>query len=311
MKRIFFLLCLVLPLLSACDPHNNKKRYVTRHTYARDFRLYYPYITGDLFRHFSHHIVDDTHIPFFPKEVKKGDVVFLKAKYLKTFCKYMHPAIQNPYILITGNGDEEVPGEYASLLDDDKIIAWFGMNATLAHPKLIPIPIGGGIPCISALESKPLEKERLLYLNFEEQNHPERVWVKKYFSEVPFCKVDEKKPFLDYLKEVSRSKYHISPRGNGIDCHRVWETILVGTIPILKSSSLDPLYQDLPVLIVQEWSEVTEELLESKYAELSNKQYDKEKLYIDYWLKLIDSYTPGTYLAQDKLLALRDRAFKK
>ena len=301
MKKLNYFLVLCIPFLFSCDPNNNKKRYVTRHTYARDFCLNHPYITGDLFRHFSHHIVDDTHIPFYPHLVKEGDVIFLKAKYLQKYIKYMHPFIKNPYVLITGNGDEEVPGEYASLVDDPKIIVWFGMNATLPHPKLIPIPIGGGNKIVEQIQKQPNEKQRLLYLNFQELNHPERVAVKNHFSTQSFCTVDERKPYFEYLTEIRRSKFHLSPRGNGIDCHRVWETILVGSIPILRSTPLDPLYQDLPVLIVKEWSEVTETFLEKAYTEISEKSYHLDKLYVDYWLKIIDSYAGRSYYSPEKL----------
>jgi hypothetical protein len=51
--------------------------------------------------------------------------------------------------------------------------------------------------------------------------------------------------------------FEVAPRGNSIDCHRTWEALILGTIPIVKSTPLDPIYDGLPVAIVTDWSEVT------------------------------------------------------
>jgi hypothetical protein len=47
------------------------------------------------------------------------------------------------------------------------------------------------------------------------------------------------------------------PHGDEWDSHRAWEALLLGSIPIVRSSALDPLYAGLPVVIVREWAEVT------------------------------------------------------
>ena len=46
------------------------------------------------------------------------------------------------------------------------------------------------------------------------------------------------------------------PQGNGVDTHRIWEALALGTIPIVRTSSLDPLFVDLPVLVVGDWTEL-------------------------------------------------------
>ncbi len=53
--------------------------------------------------------------------------------------------------------------------------------------------------------------------------------------------------------------FEVSPRGNGLDCFRTWEALLLGTIPIVRTSTLDPLFEDeaLPVVVVRDWTEIT------------------------------------------------------
>lgn len=280
---------LLLLLFSSCS--SDKRHFVLRHkNFQRDVESTYPNLSGNEFRLFANHIVDDTRVPFYPEKVKKGDIVFLKTKYIAKYVKYMHPKIRNPYILVTHFGDEDIPGDYACLLKDKKILAWFGMNATLIHPKLHPLPIGldsnSLINTVLEVKTHPIAKERLLYLNFG-ATHPERMQVKDFFASKPYCTIQERLDRKDYYTEVMRSQFIISPRGNGIDCVRVWESVLLGTIPIVKTSPLDSLYEDLPILIVNDWTEINEEFLKEKYLEIISKPYNFEKLYMDYWLNQI------------------------
>jgi len=89
----------------------------------------------------------------------------------------------------------------------------------------------------------------------------------------------------EYLSEMAQHRFVINPHGNCLDCHRIWEALLVGTIPIVKKSSLDPLYENLPVLIINDWSEVTPELLNNTFQEcvLNWQHFKWEKLYLSYW----------------------------
>ena len=65
----------------------------------------------------------------------------------------------------------------------------------------------------------------------------------------------------------------------------------MGSIPIVKTSTLDPLFIDLPVLIVQDWEDVTEEFLLYHYEAMQRKTYNMQKIYINYWLTCIKNKT--------------------
>jgi hypothetical protein len=53
-------------------------------------------------------------------------------------------------------------------------------------------------------------------------------------------------------------------------------------------TTLDSLFEKLPVIFIQDWSEITEDFLMSKYDELKKrKDYDFNVLYESYWLSKI------------------------
>jgi len=54
------------------------------------------------------------------------------------------------------------------------------------------------------------------------------------------------------LKAVGFS-FFLLPPGFGVDCHRPWESMLVGSIPVVPSSSLAPVNKDLPLV----WRAIT------------------------------------------------------
>lgn len=270
--------------------------------FSKDRTPCYPYITGDAFRAFSDHIFDEDMQYLDVKSIGKGDVVFVNADYLDGFFLKYHPLITNPYILITHNSDVDITNKYAQYLDDDLLIMWFGQNVfDYQHAKLIPIPIGLtnrynplGDPAnitsaINKLKTLRNGRPILAYLNASiHTNITERKKVYDVFFDKRFCKKMTKWIcFNEYLKYLSSSKFVISPRGNGLDCHRTWEALYLGAIPIIKKSKMDSVFDGLPVLVVDKWEEISEELLINKYKEIRACEFDFSKLYIDYWLNLI------------------------
>ena len=271
------------------QPLNNAQRYTSL-----------PYISGDTFRSIANIIIDELRIPVDPSSIQDGDIIFLKTEMLNFFFTQVHPQISNHYLLITHNSDFSSPGNYAHMLDNPKLIAWFAVNPDLtSHPKLFAIPIGltnrylpaGDIHTLNSLLTHILtiNKNILLYVNFSHTNK-DRVAIKQLFIDKPFCHHSENKSWASYLTDMAQSKFVLSPNGNGLDCHRTWEILLMGSIPVVKKSSLDSLYEDLPVLIVNNWQEVTEELLTQKYPEIIQKTYNRKKLYAAYWLDKIKNY---------------------
>lgn len=87
--------------------------------------------------------------------------------------------------------------------------------------------------------------------------------------------------------------FWLSPRGNGIDCHRTWEALYLDIIPIVWNSSLNVLYEDLPVVIINDENELNANFLYENLKTISAKKlqkmggYDYKKLRNSYWRRLI------------------------
>jgi hypothetical protein len=259
-----------------------------------------PFISGDGFRAYADFVYDEEDATLDPLKVTPRSTIFVKIDMVEKFFREIHPLIQNSYILITHNGDDSAPGPGRPYLEDPKLIAWFTENLEgELHPKLHPIPIGianrywghGNPEWIQKAIDKMTPKKHLLYFNLTIQNYyPERWQVFQLFNRSPFCYRPHKKRFDFYLDDMAASKFILSPRGNGLDTHRLWESLYLRSYPIVKASTLDSLYEGLPVVVIHNWNEVTEEFLNQKYEELSCGSYNFDKLDIAYWKKLIDSY---------------------
>ena len=92
----------------------------------------------------------------------------------------------------------------------------------------------------------------------------------------------------EYLRNLKSSMYCLSPHGHEPDCYRHWEAMYMGCIPItLKHKCLEAFY-DLPILFLDSWDELTEELLLSKYEELLPR-FNSEKLEEEYWVNLLET----------------------
>ena len=235
---------------------------------------------------------------FNPELVESGDTIYVDQLCLDQFVTDYFPKIQSQIILISANygygADNSLPGKYDYLLSDKRIAAWFVQNIDREPTeKLIPIPIGlanrnwphGNIDILNSIIPKIIQKKNrnnYIYLNITPR--PERTSCIKYFQNLGI-KFEKPKSFNAYLKDLSKSIFVVSPKGNGIDCHRTWEALLMGCFPIVESSTLNPLYEDLPVLIIQEWDEVTTELLQKTYVKFSSKEWSLEKLYAPFWFE--------------------------
>lgn len=262
----------------------------------------YPYISGDGFRAIADHIYDDIKT-FDPTVVKEGDIIFVQTHSIKEYFEKVHPSIENKYKLITHNSDDDIREEESRYLDK-KIIRWFAQNNIFAHPKITPIPIGlenekwvmTGYSLrriLNKLRKESLIKKDRVLFGFNIKTNPkERTDAQENLRK---CKVADEIMYRinppDYFKLLNQYNFVASPPGNGTDCPRTWEALLLKAIPICKDSVMIRHFKSLgiPILSVENWNEVVE-LGENDLKEFynqSNNRFNNEFLLMDSWVNLI------------------------
>ncbi|RKP16444.1 hypothetical protein ROZALSC1DRAFT_31622, partial [Rozella allomycis CSF55] len=105
-----------------------------------------PFISGDTYRSFCHHVFDDSTPPsvYYYKagRIKKNELVFVATHILDKVSPALLQNAKEPYILITSNSDDSAPNNFQNLLKSENLIAWFPQNADMVHEKVYPLPIG-------------------------------------------------------------------------------------------------------------------------------------------------------------------------
>ena len=230
-----------------------------------------------------------------------------------------------PYkvVLVSGDCDDTIPNdifnsekEFNSFINSDKIIHWFSQNCAIKHPKLSGIPIGldyhtrivetrylGGQMSAEDQEYELLhiinvvkpfyERKVMCYSTFHFNMQMDRKYTADRRDAIAKIPADlifkEPEPLTRNKTFINQSKYAfvLSPHGNGLDCHRTWEALILGCIPIVKTSPIDDLFDELPVLIVKDWGDLTKELLEKTINEYRNMTFNYDKLTFKYWMDKI------------------------
>lgn len=111
--------------------------------------------------------------------------------------------------------------------------------------------------------------------------------------EIPAELISQQTTFLPRTqtwRNMTEFAFVLSPFGNGMDCHRTWEALLCGCIPVVRSSVFNELFEGLPVLIVEKWTDISLQLLVTTLADFKDK-HDKgelryEKLELAYYTKM-------------------------
>lgn len=224
--------------------------------------------------------------------------------------------IKNPFTLITTDGDRPVPSSYSSntvrtLLESDKVVRWYTQNydRTIIHEKLTYMPIGLDLHTkrwliedsiskkVDYMISKRMEsiskRKDVILSDFHlHYSHSERRELHdKIKNNKHIYFLNDVVSFKEITDLYNTYQFVLSPRGNGLDCHRTWELFLAGAILITKTSSLDQMYIDnnLPVVILNDWDELDNLEVKLKqwydqYVHLTSIVNIYPKMKFSYWL---------------------------
>lgn len=221
-------------------------------------------------------------------------------------------------ILIIGDGDDDVPRSYSNetinkILNCKKINNIYIQNYdhSIEHPKLKHYPIGLDLHTPKFLLNFNYEQKIKYYIDVRKsdtdyilnkvfcdthlsESHPDRKIMFKKLKKNRFIDfLDEKLNFMEIIKRYRNYRFVLSPRGNGLDCHRTWELFLLGCIVITETSPLDQMWKEnkLPVIILNDYNELNISNLHlrlefwyKRYKDLVKLENILPKFKNSYWL---------------------------
>lgn len=270
------------------------------------------------------------------------------------FFKTIYPAIKKNCILITIEND--VLFERDNWIDHHKILKWLCWNKPSNNNKYISLPIGinhyRNEKSLSSVLNDyiPFEynkKEKYLLCNWNNATNKEiREPLMNLCKSLAFCdcteyKFAENKKTMksniegnityditdpQYYTNLCKYKMVLSPFGTGFDCHRTWEALYLGVVPIiLTPCHINEMFTDLPVIMItdidnqfnKKWLDKKYKKIRYKYKEWIKNPTSLKKLHGSWWLqkhlnlqqiKYIN-YADHNYYKEQKLNTLFARRF--
>jgi hypothetical protein len=261
------------------------------------------YINGNKFADLSDYIIYPNDNKLFTKEILERDaIIFCRPDFLNYVFDNLRFSFHK-YILITHCSDFPIGFDRFSR-KPSCIKKWFAQNAVYNHEDLISLPIGientitinGAVRGTGTPEylieniDKLTQKDKnidTLYCAWTKNNNPIRDKITDIFEKNKVKYIwSEKLPYKEHINAISNYKFIVSPPGNGVDCHRTWEALYIGCIPIVIKNHIYDNW-DLPIFQVKDYNEINEELLAQYLEKYKKQEYEYEQLNFSYWSKLI------------------------
>ena len=254
---------------------------------------------------------------FNPAELKPCNLVYTHTMYVGMLLNIIKH-LGKKFIIMTHSCDISIEKYGTRRLDGkgtlscteeftipDNVIKWYGKNVNAIDPRIESIPIGleNDWWCKKIKKKKkmleklqePRKIKNLVYMNHKIGTNPDkREMLYSMFESKPWVTADRDSNghrFSLYIDNVYNHKFVLSPEGNGMDTHRTWECLYMGTIPIEKRNINNQFYADFPICFVDDWKQVTKTFLEREYTRIKKISWDREKLGFEYWKNKIRTHT--------------------
>lgn len=257
------------------------------------------------------------------------------------FATQVLPMMKAPFVLVSGSEDVTLPRQFdrrwrgfddverrhiQDILDHPMLIRWFAENLDDdSDPRLSPLPTGmvfvdgppqAGVAAPSNL--RPL-RDRPLQVLCAHRVRPGPQWdLRRSVTELartdwaPWCTVlDAEIPEHEFLALLESHAFVLCVEGGGIDpSPKAWQSMLHGSIPIIRATGTRKAYAQLPTAFVQEWNShsLTPALLQAwhqalcpSYDDPAGRGETLTRLGLDYWWQAIgdcaNRYSPAGHEA--------------
>lgn len=233
-------------------------------------------------------------LPAWEGRIPPGSLVYAKRDHAGSLFSRL-AWTRSRVVLITGESDDPV-GRQDFDQRPPQIAEWFSTNACDPRVDAIPLGLGNSYCPVTAkaadiaavLEQCPAH-ERWLYVNFRPETNPsERGPLLDHFLRLGqtgdwlTVRRGDLKP-TECLSEMAGHRFVLCPPGNGIDTHRMWEALYMGTIPVVQRHPALEAFADLPILFVDDLSIPDQRSLEREFARLTSGAWNLDKLFLPWW----------------------------
>ena len=230
-------------------------------------------------------------------QIEKAEVIFCPSDRLIEFLD-AYAGLINPKVIISGNSDYEFRAIPVNLPRSVKLLLL--QNSYISDNKIIQtLPIGvenfrfgvNGNPRLFPFSRIPVAARGRILIGPFGETHPLRKLVKATFKNFSGNCVflEGRIPPRKYRKLISEGfEYIACVQGNGVDTHRLWETLYRGRKPILKKDEwLDSLHFLKPYIhTVSDWS--VQELSRSETFKVEDFNPSQiPEIWMPYWRELI------------------------
>jgi hypothetical protein len=249
-------------------------------------------ISGKNFKDFAQwNLCNRYTINFDINKIQENDFIFLNLDNFEQFVNYLNlQKFDKKINLITHNSDREFNENMFNCIEK-YINIIYPINSSVNNDKVIKIPLGFGDAALDIINTINIEeKQNLIYFNINLKNHNDRVSCFNWIKQFDWVTIENNNlTFNEFYNNLNKHKYSICPRGVGIDTHRIYESIYLNVIPIVKNNELSDMYKKIPIFAINDWNEINLEILNNKYEELysnliSWKEKNKNWYKINYWI---------------------------
>lgn len=227
-----------------------------------------------------------------------GDIIFCKRDMLSILFSVLKN-IQLKNISIIVHQTDHIVNKKSLKNMPNNIQKLYSINVKNDYRNVEPIPIGlSGTYSYKNLQEKDFnlsslnfnidEKINKLYLNFDiNTNRRKRKNLIDYFSKFDWAFIETNIELSKYKKRLEEFAFVLCPQGNGIDTHRIWETLYSGSIPIVENHFTHKNLYDLPILFIEDFRLLTKLHLENFKKDFNIKNFNRDKLFLDFWINEI------------------------
>lgn len=283
--------------LTKFDPRNFRADFTLDNTGTL------PYVSGANFILYAHHVFDNRAKVL--NIFQNNDIVYVKTDLIDEFLINVYPFIPVRFILVTHNSNHKTNQKHEIYLNDStKIIAWFSSNPGFVNQKHIALPVGFENPVwspdkltfIRSIREEKLIKwntrKYLLFIDLSKYKNTEKIInFFKNLTDNIYIKQNKLTDYKTYMSYIGNSKFVLCLKENGLDTHDYYETILMGSIPIVeKSLPYSSIYSKTTTLVVNNLKFLTLDMLNNPHLYISNMKFSKDILLMKMWILKIESF---------------------